>query len=131
MFTLQERNIQTIKTFELGYEGFEERYKNALASTHKRSSFLIKYWPPVLWTSSLAGFLGATLLGGAALWGVIRDTVNPAQSKLEIVSKELNQMKAAAAKAECNARVAEIYATADGGEGKFASNPKTGQAAVQ
>jgi len=130
MFTLQVQNAKTMQTFAEGVEGFEERYRAALASTHQQSSFLMKYWQPVLWSSSLTGFLGAALLGGAALWGVIRQTVNPAQSKLELVSKEFNQMKAAAVKAECNAHIAETYAKADRGEGAFAVNPKTGRKAV-
>jgi len=129
MYRLQGSNIAASETFGEGVEGFEERYQAAIASGHGKSAELLRYWKPVVWLAGLTGLGAALLLGGAAFVGIATAGTESGKATYQLGIVE-HRTSEAAAKAECSARVAELYSRSRGGPGSTATNPKTGQHAV-
>jgi hypothetical protein len=124
MYQLTRRNIEATSTFAEGVEGFEERIQTVEVAAQQRSRSLLKFWRPVVWASGLTGFAAAALLSGAALWTMMPKPVPP---RPDPIAAAITRADAAAAKAECNARVTALYARSRSGAGTMAINPKTGQ----
>jgi hypothetical protein len=129
MYRLQGQNIATLQTFEQGVEGFEERFKAAVAAAHGTNAKLLRLWRPVVWAAGLSAFAAAALLGGAAFLSLIRSNSVPQASK-DNTEASAQRATAAAAKAECYAHVAELYGRVKPGVGQTATNLRTGQHAL-
>lgn len=126
MAQLGRRNMEAIATFGGGVEGFAERIQAVEAESQRRSVNMLKFWRPIVWISALTGLSAATMLGGAALWALIPKASTPRPDPAALAVRA----EAAAAKAECSARVTALYAQSRGGLGTTASNLKTGEEAV-
>lgn len=128
MYRTMTQNIATIQTFKDGVEGFENRVKATAAAQLADDEKLLKFWRPVVWIAGLSGFAAATLLGGAALMSVVSASTTQMADD-QVAGAELRAI-AAAKKAECSARAAELYSRAIAKPGPTATNPKTGQRAL-
>ena len=124
MFQLGRRNMEAIASFAEGVEGFEERIHAVEIAGQQRSRSMLKFWRPVVFTSGLTGFAAAVVLGGAAVFAILPKAITKPSDPLAVAIQRAN----AAVKAECHARAAATYASAD--SRKTATNEKTGQQAV-
>lgn len=67
MFQLQTQNMKTLKTFEEGVDGFEGRFRAAVASGLQDTGWLHKCWTWIVLTSGSTGFVAASLLSYGTL----------------------------------------------------------------
>jgi heme exporter protein D len=129
MYRVQSANMATLGTFAKGPEGFEERYKAAVADGHGKNAKLAKFWLPVVWLAGMSGFGAAALLGGAAFLSALQ-AHRPTKVPVDNVAAIAERAAAAEGKARCYARVAELYGLFDSKTGHVAVNKKTGQHAL-
>jgi hypothetical protein len=127
MFQLGRRNIEGMASFGAGIEGFAERLHAVEIASQQRGQKLLKYWKPVTFGAGGTALVAALLLGAGAIWSLIPKSERP---QVDAAAGMLRQAKSAAVSAECNAKVAKLYAQARLGVKATATNPSTGQNAV-
>ncbi len=67
MYQLQTDNLKTLKTFSEGVDGFEDRYRAALASGLQDTGWINRFWKWVVIASGSIGFVAASLLSYGTL----------------------------------------------------------------
>ena len=88
MYQLQSQNMKTLQTFADGIEGFDERFRTAIAQGLENQDWVPKSWKWVVLASGGMGFIAAALLAYGCVTSIWSETINSNEAKTVAVSKQ-------------------------------------------